>query len=200
MQKHDIPHVGLRTIKTALAVMVCVAVFLPFHILQDDPSDPWSMVGPLNACVAAIICMQSSIEDSWQQGFIRLRGTAIGGVVGILMLTIYLFFPYPVLLIPMLGASTVLVIWFCNLIHKPRACGLGCIVCCIVLLYPADSGVQHYLSALARMGETAAGILISLLINRLLPGLPPAEQNDPEETPTAPPGEGGDLPPGKPAP
>ena len=112
MQKHDIPHVGLRTIKTALAVMVCVAVFLPFHMLQDDPSDPWSMVGPLNACVAAIICMQSSIEDSWQQGFIRLRGTAIGGVVGILMLTIYLFFPYPVLLIPMLGASTVLVIWW----------------------------------------------------------------------------------------
>ena len=40
MQKHDIPHVGLRTIKTALAVMVCVAVFLPFHMLQDDPSDP----------------------------------------------------------------------------------------------------------------------------------------------------------------
>ena len=200
MQKHDIPHVGLRTIKTALAVMVCVAVFLPFHMLQDDPSDPWSMVGPLNACVAAIICMQSSIEDSWQQGFIRLRGTAIGGVVGILMLTIYLFFPSPVLLIPMLGASTVLVIWFCNLIHKPRACGLGCIVCCIVLLYPAETGLQHYLSALARMGETAAGILISILINRLLPGLPPAEQSDPGEPPTAPPGEGGDLPPGKPAP
>ena len=186
MQKHDIPHVGLRTIKTALAVMVCVAVFLPFHMLQDDPSDPWSMVGPLNACVAAIICMQSSIEDSWQQGFIRLRGTAIGGVVGILMITIYLFFPYPVLLIPMLGASTVIVIWFCNFIHKPRACGLGCIVCCIVILYPAETGLQHYLSALARMGETAAGILISLFINRLLPGLPPPESDKSQSQTAAP--------------
>ena len=173
MSEHNIPHVGLRTIKTALAVMICTAIFLPFHLLQDQNSDPWSLIGPLNACVAAIICMQSSIEDSWQQGFIRLRGTAIGGMVGIVVISLYLLFPYPPLLIPLLGLSTVAIIWFCNLIKRPRACGLGCIVCCIVILSPADSGIERYLTALARMGETAVGILISILINRLLPGLPP---------------------------
>lgn len=184
MSEHNIPRVGLRTIKTALAVMLCTAAFLPFHLLQDE--DPWSLIGPLNACIAAIICMQSSIEDSWQQGFIRLRGTAIGGVVGIVMISLYILFPHPLLLVPILGASTVIIIWFCNLIRKPRACGLGCIVCCIILLSPADGGLQHYLAALARMGETAAGILISLFINRLLPGLPPPESDKSQSQTAAP--------------
>lgn len=181
MSEHSVPGVGLRTIKTALAVMICAAIFLPFHIWQDQIAEPWSLLGPLNACVAAIICMQSSIEDSWQQGFIRLRGTAVGGAVGLLVLTLYILFPYPLLLIPLLGASTVGIIWFCNLIRKPRACGIGCIVCCIIVFSPADSGLEHYLSAVSRMLETTVGILVSICINRWLPGLPPAQQDGDEQ-------------------
>lgn len=173
MRKWNIPHVGLRTIKTALAVMVCLAVFLPFQLFREEMTEPWSLFGPVNACVAAIICMQSSMEDSWQQGFIRLRGTAIGGVVGLGVISLYILLPYPPVLILLLGLSIVAIIWFCNLIHKPRACGIGCIVCCIVVLTQSDSGLERYLSALARMVETALGILISIGINRLLPGLPP---------------------------
>ena len=179
MRKWDIPHVGLRTIKTALAVMVCMAIFLPFHLFGAQITEPWSLFGPLNACVAAIICMQSSIEDSWQQGFIRLRGTAVGGVVGLGVISLYILLPDPLVLILLLGAAMVAIIWFCNLIKKPRACGIGCIVCCIVVLTQAGSGMERYLSALARMVETAVGILVSIGINRFLPGLPPSEDTPP---------------------
>jgi uncharacterized membrane protein YgaE (UPF0421/DUF939 family) len=168
--------------------MACLTVFLPFQLYRGQLDQPWSLIGPVNACVAAIICMQSSLEDSWKQGFIRLRGTAIGGIVGLGTIFLYILLPYPLALIVLLGLAIILIIWFCNLIHKPRACGIGCIVCCIVVLTQSDSGLERYLAALARMVETAAGILISLGINRLLPGPRPTEEEDPasEPDPTAP--------------
>ena len=83
------------------------------------------------------------------------------------------------MLVLLLGLSMVLVIWFCNLIKKPLACGIGCIVCCIVVLTQADSGPERYLSALSRMMETAVGILVSIGVNRLLPGLPPDQEDTP---------------------
>ncbi len=172
MSKLSIPHVGLRTIKTSLAVMICLCVFLPLESLIQEHFSSWLMIGPLNACVAAIICMQSSFEDSVHQGLIRLRGTAIGGAVGLAVLFLYNLYPCMPLLIVLVGLSMVFIIWFCILIRRPKACGIACIVCCTIALTQTDTGLLRYAAALSRMVETAGGILIALAVNRLLPGLP----------------------------
>jgi len=64
----------MRNIKTALAVFICVAVF--------------AMMGPnfnpLFAAVAAVITMESNIEETVESGWNRILGTIIGGAAGML--------------------------------------------------------------------------------------------------------------------
>ncbi len=169
--KRPLPRVGLRNIKTALAVVICLLLFLPFWAYDTvQVTGLWQMVGPINACVAAIICMQSSLSDARHTALVRLRGTAVGGLTGMLIITIMMFLTHTLWMILLLGLGMVGIIWFCNLIEKPAASGIACIVCCIVVLAQVGETTARYVAALARMGETAVGILVSVGVNRFLPG------------------------------
>lgn len=165
-----IPKIGLRNIKTALAVVLCLLILLPFWDYNSQLSGYWSLIGAVNAVVAAILCMQHSIESSWQVGLVRLLGTLIGGVWGCAVITIHHYIPYTWALIAMIGISIVLLIWFCLLIRQPLACNITCIIFCIVVLMAPQPGAERYLMALFRMGETAVGIFVSVLVNLILPG------------------------------
>ncbi|MEG1857555.1 MAG: FUSC family protein, partial [Pseudoflavonifractor sp.] len=84
-----IPKIGMRIVKTAMAVMICFFIFLPFWVRTPlGVNDPLREVGPFYACIAAIICMQSSVEQSVRQGVSRVIGTILGGVVGICILAV----------------------------------------------------------------------------------------------------------------
>ena len=65
MEKLDLPHIGSRNIKTALSVLICL-IFWP---------------NSLFAAIAAVICVQSTIENSLKIGLNRLIGTLLGGVL-----------------------------------------------------------------------------------------------------------------------
>ena len=165
-----IPKIGLRNLKTALAVVVCLLLFLPFWGYESTLTGYWELIGPVNAVVAAILCMQHSIESSWRVGGVRLLGTLIGGVWGCAIMTVHAYVPSTPLLILLMGLSIIVIIWFCLLIKKPMACNVACIIFCLVVLVPTQPGLYRYLSALARMGETAVGIVVAVIINFLLPG------------------------------
>ncbi|MGL4771994.1 MAG: aromatic acid exporter family protein, partial [Clostridium sp.] len=55
--------VGLRNIKTALAVFVCMFLF---SIFNND--------NPFYACIAAVICMGDTVENSLIMGKNRIIG------------------------------------------------------------------------------------------------------------------------------
>ena len=166
--KRELPKIGMRMVKTAVAVVICFFLFLPFWVrVPLGEYDPLKDVGPFYACIAAIICMQSSVEQSVRQGVSRLIGTAIGGGVGLLVLLVDDLLEIPLLTGLILGGGVVLVIWLCNVIHRPSACSIGCVVLCVVMIN--HSGTERYLYTLARMGETAVGIVVAILVNRFLP-------------------------------
>lgn len=178
--KHNIPKVGMRNIKTAVAVMICYLLFIPLRGMGPDTGNALDLVGPFYACIAAVICMQSSVEHSLQQGLSRIISTIVGGVVGLLVLSVGMVANSDLLTTIMLGASVVFIIWLCNLIGRPAACSTGCVVCCAVIL--SHSGAERYFYTLARTGETIVGILVALAVNRLLPDhrLPPGPRPLPE--------------------
>ena len=163
--KQSVPGVGMRNVKTAVAVVVCFLIFLPFW--SSSSGGERTLIGPFYACIAAVICMQSSVEQSVRQGVSRLIGTAIGGGVGLLVLLVDDLLEIPLLTGLILGGGVVLVIWLCNVIHRPSACSIGCVVLCVVMIN--HSGTERYLYTLARMGETAVGIVVAILVNRFLP-------------------------------
>ncbi|NMA55560.1 MAG: hypothetical protein GX952_06470 [Firmicutes bacterium] len=150
-----IPKPGLRNTKTALSVFLCILLFE----LIGRPN-------PLFACSAAIICMKETIRYSYQMGVDRLIGTLLGGLVGLAFLLINNRFslPYAEALVAGLGILTV--IYLCNLFNKSSAAVISSIVVLAIIIGVGEK--SPYLYALDRMLDTAAGIVIALLVNKYI--------------------------------
>lgn len=145
--------IGLRNIKTALAVSLCILLFQ----LMDRPY-------PFYACIAAVICMQRSVVHSFRVGRDRIIGTVLGGLVG---LGIYLVLGpswYAT------GLGIVLVIYFCNQFGKQASVSIACIVLIAIMTNLKEVTAVAY--AANRVLDTLIGIVVAIAINRLIPGKP----------------------------
>ena len=168
MDRNRFPGVGMRMVKTAVAVVLCYFIFLPFWL--RTPVGEYGRlkdVGPFYACSAAIICMQSSVEQSVRQGVSRVIGTCVGGAVGLAILFVDDLLNRPIFLGLMIGLGIILTMWICNLIRRPAACSIGSILVCVVILN--HGGPDRYLYTLFRIMETIVGIAVAVGINRFLP-------------------------------
>lgn len=65
----NIPRVGMRMVKTALAVAICFFLY----VLRGEEGVP------IFSTIAAIICMQPYAENSIQVSINRIIGTLLGG-------------------------------------------------------------------------------------------------------------------------
>lgn len=150
MKHLHLPHIGSRNLKTALAVFICL-LFLNQSLM---------------ASIAAIICMQSTIEYSVTIGLNRLLGTLIGGLLGIIIIYLVSVFNLQNYIIFIAAGSVSLIIYICNLINKPAACVIASIVILGIVIEPnVDNQIPY---AIARTVETSLGIIIAVLINRFI--------------------------------
>lgn len=157
MKLCNLPRIGMRNIKTALSVFICVVVF--------------AMMGPqfnpMFAAVAALVCMGISIEDSVEAGWNRILGTIIGGVTGVFGIFICNLISLNFAYIAIIPLGTMGLIYLCNNLKKPGAI----IICCVVFIsimttYPLELG--SYALAILRLLETGFGVIVAFLVNRFI--------------------------------
>lgn len=162
MKKLELPHIGSRNIKTALSVLVCL-VFWP---------------NSLFAAIAAVICVQDTVENSLNIGINRLVGTLLGGILGVIFLYITngLHLQNVLPLVVSIGVS--LIIYICNLIKKPSACSISSITLMSILVSQSYNDPLVY--SIQRTIETAFGVIVAILINKYIH--PPKEKNTIDET------------------
>lgn len=157
MKLCHLPAIGMRNIKTVLAVFICVVVFA---IMGPE-------FNPLVAAIAAVITMGPSIENSIETGWNRILGTVFGGVAGMLGIFIANTIPYQfsnVLIIPF---GVMGLIYLCNNINKSGAIVITVVVFLILMTtHTQDKGT--YMLAILRLLETAFGIIVAFLINRFI--------------------------------
>lgn len=140
-----LPKVGLRIIKSALAVIISVAVME--YIVGDTP---------FFACIGAIASMEASIKKSFEATLIRNLATAVGGIIGIL----FTFLTDNSLL---LALGIIPVIYIINILKKHQSIVPGCIVfLAVVYLNDANTG---WIYGCRRIAETFLGSMIGLLVN-----------------------------------
>lgn len=176
-----VPKVGLRTIKTALAVMISYAIFVPFDLIyHTEYGGLWGQLGPSYACIACIICMQSSLGQTIQQGVSRFIGVAVGGALGILALTLGGWLDRPLIKTLVLGLVCVAGVWVCLLIKRPTACGMACILPCVILITNVSGG-DRYAYAAARIIETVLGVAVAFVVNAVLPS--PQGEREADQSP-----------------
>ena len=176
MKQNRVPRIGMRVIKTAVAVMVSYALFVPFGLVyREELGGVLGQAGPLYACIASIICLQSTVDQSVQLGISRLIGIGVGGVLGIATLLLGPALDNPWIKAPVLGLVCVAGLWLCLLLKRPGACVMACILPCVMAISGSVTGSERHLYALARVLETIVGVSVAFLINSILPTHQPPE-------------------------
>jgi uncharacterized membrane protein YgaE (UPF0421/DUF939 family) len=167
----------MRTVKTALAIAVCMIVFaVAKHLKIADNFDAFL------ALTAAVICMQDSVKGSIQIGLNRLHGIVLGTLLGMGVLYIDLITQNIILHVVLVTAGTVVIIVLCNLLDTNKAIVMGCVVFFMIALQtihdmsPLVLGIHRFL-------DTMAGVVIAIGINHLVrnPDKPDDDDDDDDD-------------------
>lgn len=166
-------HIGMRIIKTVIAVFLCG---LLAHFRGESA---------LYSMFAALACLQNTKAQTIKSSVDRMMGTLIGGLVGIvvvhgmnalglLYVDLLRYLVLSLLLIP--------IIEICLAVKKPDCATMACMVFMCMIVDPGDKPIIY---SIERLFETFVGVALACGINMLLPyQQPPAEPPKAEEPPT----------------
>lgn len=150
LKKHSRFHIGLRTIKTVIAVILSMIVV-----------DSYGATGSrlVFAMLGAMAAMQTTFNDSLESCLTQLVGVAFGAVCAILLLLL------PLNDLVVCGIGIVLVITLYNAFKISYSPSLPCF---IVVMLCTSPDVQPIPYALGRIWDSAIGLGIGMLINTLV--------------------------------
>ena len=176
--------IGLRTLKTSIAIFIAISFFLVFKAIELIPevevgfANKW--YNPFFAALAACYSLQGSKEKSISQAKNRCIASVIGGLVGILLIYIYglcggvwpslpsinlleLNFLLPYILI---SISAILVIIIGNLLNQRQAIFVALLTFLSVTVNPGTIVPNwEFQFGINRILSTVFGVLIALLVN-----------------------------------
>lgn len=145
--------IGMRNIKTALAVCICILTIGYFK--KSFPSF---------ACIAAIITMDNTIYNSFEIGKNRIIGTFLGALIGLIF---SLIFPSnEIFLVLIMFAGTSITIYLCDVLGYKKSISIACIVFMSIINNVDHINLLTY--SFNRLSETIYGILIAVLINYII--------------------------------
>ena len=148
--RHTPFHIGLRTLKTAAAVVFAM-------IIVDAYGATTSKL--IFAMLGAMAAVQPTFQESWESFLAQIIGVLFGGVVGILLLML------PISHLMATGIGIILVITLYNVLHIRFSPTLPCF---IVVMLCTTPGIQPVTYALGRIWDTAIGLSIGMTINSLV--------------------------------
>lgn len=147
---------GLRAVKTAIAVFLCLLFSLLF-----------SRSDALIASIAAIICMQQTYNKTYDTGLHRLIGTIIGGIVGYLFLLGVQYVPHKDYVSIVVAPICILVvIYICNFIDRKNSIVIGCIVVLSVVIQFDYTNGDTFMYVVNRVIDTCIGIVVAMVVNK----------------------------------
>ena len=149
-KKHTRFHIGMRTIKTVVSVIV--AMLLVDSNLSAHSNLTLGMLG-------AVAAVQPSFKESVDSCLAQIIGTITGGIVGNLLLLTSL----PTIVITAIAVVVVITVY--NLLHISYAPSLPILVVVILCTTP---DVNHVSYAFGRLYDTCIGLAVGLVINTVV--------------------------------
>lgn len=174
MEKQRHHWVGMRMIKTVIAVFICGI----FGYVRQEPT--------FYSMIAAVICLQNSTDKTITSSVNRAIGTLVGGLYGILILYGLEFFRVEgldLLRYALVSLTIIPLIHTALLLKRPSSAALSCVVFLSVTVnHNTDSSPALF--ALQRMVDTLAGVAVTCIIDLLLPYHPQPEEPTPPPSTT----------------
>lgn len=152
----NFPRIGMRNIKTSTSVFLCL---LFFEFLNRDNA--------VHACIAAIICMQNTIDDSFKKGLDRIIGTIIGGIVGAMVLFFIETYGHEQLLLFIIPLGIMILIEICVFLKLNQSIIICCVVYLSILITKQHEG-GYIFYTFNRVVDTTLGIVITIFVNKYM--------------------------------
>ena len=146
--------IGMRNIKTTLSVFICLLIF---SLVNRE--------NPIYACIAAVICLQNTIDDSLKKGIERIIGTIIGGLLGIVLLFFMNKYIDSGLFIIIISLGIMILIQVCVSINMRQSVVICCVVYLSIMINKSHDG-GYVLYTVNRVLDTSMGIIVALLVNK----------------------------------
>lgn len=150
-RKRKLPGIGMRILKSAIAVVLCIVV----NRIRGNAG----MV--FYSQLAALWCIQMYRDNTWKNAIQRTIGTTIGVGYGLLYLLLYPFISSEMLL---LFISIIIVLYTTVLLQQKNASYFSCVVFLSIVINHIDD-VNPFLFAGNRFLDTMIGIAIGILVN-----------------------------------
>lgn len=147
---------GMRNIKTAVSIFIDLIIF---ELLGFENA--------FYACIASVVCMQPSVEETVKAGKSRLIGTSIAAVIGLIAFYIADKIPYPNAYILLIPIGVIILIQVCNLLKCSSSVSIACIVFISILTsHRLSDNITTY--PITRIVETFIGIIVATIVNKFL--------------------------------
>lgn len=148
--KHPKFHIGLRTLKTATAVVIAMLLVTSYGTTTSRL---------IFAMLGAMAVMEPTLKDSIGSCLTQIFGVFFGAIAGVLLMLL------PINPLVATGIGIVLVITIYNLLHIRFSPTLPCLMVVIICTTP---DIQPLTYALGRLWDTAIGLGVGLIINSLI--------------------------------
>lgn len=166
MIKIQFPKIGMRKVKSALALLLA---FLVWQLIRIGL--PWLDLHPGFAYMYAVIEMRADIETTMKNGFARIKATIIGLIFGLIAIYIFenmgVLFSSELLRISaeavIMGIGVIITIGVSQMADCQPLCAIGAVVFLVCVLWHVDA--DRYLYAIIRTAQTLLGIMAAFLIN-----------------------------------
>jgi uncharacterized membrane protein YgaE (UPF0421/DUF939 family) len=141
-----VARIGLRNIKTALAVFICMVI-----------SKLCKLEYPFFVAIAAIISMENSLMNSFKAGKSRILGTFIGAGIGLICALIK---PGNAVLC---GIGMIGVVYLCNFLKWHRPIPIAGVVFMAIMV--SLNGKNPFFYSINRISDTFIGIAVAVGVN-----------------------------------
>lgn len=157
-QKIIFPKVGMRIIKTFIAVLICAMIGFFLNRI------------PFYSMIAAVLCLQSDIKSSLKTALSRTIGTFIGGAYGLILLLIVSYThitPLSFFYYLLTSLCTIPLIYTTVLCKQTSSAYITCVVFfSITISHITD--ISPFYFVWLRVSETLIGIAVALVINYII--------------------------------
>lgn len=141
--------IGMRYIKTALAVTLCILIAEGLHAEY-----------PFFSAIAAIITMESTVAAGFIAGRNRILGTFVGAAIGLLFVILMPENPF------LSGFGVMLIIYICHHMGWHQTISIATMVFLAIMLNL--QGHDPVLYSINRIEDTLLGIIVALGVNVLV--------------------------------
>jgi len=156
MKESTMPKIGMRIIKSALAVFICFVIYM----IRGEGL-------PFYSAIAAIMCMQPGVSNTITASRNRIIGTFVGGIFGMMLLAFerkYMVDTHEIYRFMLISIAIIPVIYTSVLVEYKQASHTSCIVFLSIVVNHAMD-VNPYSFAISRVVDTLIGIFVALAIN-----------------------------------